>query len=169
MFKHPAFRNGYELTRVHGIDVGKVPAEEISGRKVYSDAILADFATRPHATHAVLTVYRPYPYAAGKANLLTLSYDDLESEIRREVIAGFGPHGMAAEDIDGVRIARWGHPMLVTRPGQLAEGTMRRASQPQPGLYFAHTDVQGAPAYENSLAAAFAAVKAVSAHLSGRS
>jgi hypothetical protein len=169
MFKHPAFRNGYELTRVHGIDVSKVPAEEISGRKVYSDAILADFATRPHATHAVLTVYRPYPYAAGKAKLLTLSYDELESEIRREVIAGFGPHGMAADDIDGVRIARWGHPMLVTRPGQLAGGTLRRASQPQPGLYFAHTDVQGAPAYENSLAAAFDAVKAVTAHLSGRS
>jgi hypothetical protein len=165
MFKHPAFRNGYELTRVHGIDVGKVPAEEISGQKVYSDAILADFASRPHPTHAVLTVYRPYPYAAGKANLLTLTFDEMESEIRREVIAGFGPHGLRADDIEGVRIARWGHPMIVTRPGQLADGTTKRASQPQRGLYFAHTDVQGAPAYENSLAAAFDAVKAVTAHL----
>jgi hypothetical protein len=166
MFKHAAFRNGYELTRVHGIDVSKVPAEEISGRKVYSDAILADFAARPHPSHAVLTVYRPYPYGAGKSNLLTLTYDEMESEIRREVIAGFGPHGLRADDIEGVRIARWGHPMIVTRPGQLADGTMRRASQPQPGLYFAHTDVQGAPAYENSVAAAFDAVRSVTAHLS---
>jgi hypothetical protein len=57
--------------------------------------------------------------------------------------------------------------MIVTRPGQLADGTMRAASQSQPGLYFAHTDVQGAPAYENALAAAFDAVDAVTKHLAG--
>lgn len=168
IFANRAFRNGYELTRVHGIDVGKVPAEEISGRKVYSDAILADFVTGRHPTHAVLTVYRPYPYDAGRANLLSLSYDDMEAEIRREVLAGFGPHGLRAADIEGVRIARWGHPMIVTRPGQLADGTMRAAAPSQPGLYFAHTDVQGAPAYENALAAAFDTVEAVTAHLGGR-
>lgn len=168
IFSHPAFRNGYELTRVHGIDVAKVPAAEISGRKVYSDAILADFVTAPHPTHAVLTIYRPYPYDAGRASLLGLSYDEIEAEIRREVLAGFGPHGLRADDIEGVRIARWGHPMIVTRPGQLADGTMRTASKTQPGLYFAHTDVHGAPAYENSLAAAFDAVQAVTAHLQGK-
>lgn len=166
IFTHRAFRSGYELTRVHGIDVAKVPAEEISGRKVYSDAILADFVTSPHPTHAVLTVYRPYPYEAGRTSLLGMSYDDIEAEIRREVLAGFGPHGLRAGDIEGVRIARWGHPMIVTRPGQLADGTIRTAATSQPGLYFAHTDTQGAPAYENSLAAAFDAVQAVTAHLS---
>lgn len=165
IFTSAAFRNGYELTRVHGLDVAKMNAEEVSNQKVYSDAILADFPTGPHATHAVLTVYRPYPYDAGRTNLLSLSYDDIEAEIRREVLAGFGAHGLRADDIEGIRVARWGHPMIVTRPGQLADGTVRAASQSQPGLYFAHTDVQGAPAYENSLAAAFDAVGAVTAHL----
>ena len=56
--------------------------------------------------------------------------------------------------------------MIVTRPGQLADGTLRAASQPQPGLFFAHTDVQGAPAYENALAAAFDAVDGVTKYLS---
>ncbi len=168
IFTNPAFRNGYELTRVHGVDVAKVPAEEVSGRKVYSDAILADFVSGRHATHAVLTVYRPYPYEAGRANLLGLSFDDMESEIRRELLAGFGAHGLRPTDIEGVRIARWGHPMIVTRPGQLADGTMRRAAQAQPGLYFAHTDVQGAPAYENALAAALDTVEAVTKHLGGK-
>jgi hypothetical protein len=135
---------------------------------VYSDAILADFVSGRHATHAVLTVYRPYPYEAGRANLLGLSFDDMESEIRRELLAGFGAHGLRPTDIEGVRIARWGHPMIVTRPGQLADGTMRRAAQAQPGLYFAHTDVQGAPAYENALAAALDTVEAVTKHLGGK-
>jgi hypothetical protein len=161
IFAHRAFRNGYELTRVHGVDVARLPAREISDRKVYSDAILADFASGRHATHAVLTVYRPFPYEGGRAELAARTFDQLESEIRREVLAGFAPHGLRAQDIEEIRIARWGHPMIVTRPGQLADGTMKLAAQPQAGLYFAHTDVNGAPAYENALAAAFDAVVAL--------
>jgi hypothetical protein len=33
-----------------------------------------------------------------------------------------------------------------------------RARQSRPGLYFAHTDTQGAPAFENAMAAAFQAI-----------
>ncbi|HVL66923.1 MAG TPA: FAD-dependent oxidoreductase [Vicinamibacterales bacterium] len=160
IFAHRGFRNGYELTRVHGAEVRGLPAAEISTRKVFSDAILADFAAGRHPSHAVLTVYRPYPYDDGRGDLFERTYEQIEGEIRREVLAGFGPHGVRAEDIEGVRIARWGHPMLIARPGQLADGTIRAASQPQRDLYFAHTDTQGAPAYENALAAAFDAVAA---------
>jgi hypothetical protein len=165
IFTRPAFRNGYELTRVHGMDVTKTPAAEISKQKVYSDAILADFPIGRHPSHAVLTVYRPFPYDAGRGELVNASFEAVDADIRREVIAGLGPHGLRAADIEGMRLARWGHPMIVTRPGQLADGTMRAASQSQPGLYFAHTDVQGAPAYENALAAAFDAVEAVTKFL----
>ncbi len=160
LFAHRAFRDGYELTRVHGIDVGRTAAGDISGRKVFTDAILADFVS-PDAAHTVLTVYRPYPYDAGRSQLFGLTYDEMEAEIRREVLAGFGPHGLRASDIDGIRLTRWGHPMLVARPGQMADGTLRAATQSQPGLYFAHTEVNGAPAYENAVAAAFDAVEAV--------
>ena len=167
IFASPAFRAGYELTRVHGVDVDVTTPQEISTSKVYSDAILADFAMGRHPTHAVLTVYRPYPYESGRPDLLERSYADLEREIRREVVAGLGPHGLREGDIEGVQLCRWGHPMLVTRPGQMADGTLRAASRPQPGLYFAHTDVMGAPAYENALAAAHDAVDAVRAFLKG--
>jgi hypothetical protein len=133
--------------------------------KVYSDAILADFAAGRHPTHAVLTVYRPYPYEAGRPDLTGISYEEMADEVRREVLAGFGPHGLRAGDIEGVRLCRWGHPMIVTRPGQLADGTLAAAARSQPGLYFAHTDVEGAPAYENALAAAHDAVDAVTKYL----
>jgi hypothetical protein len=85
----------------------------------------------------------------------------MEQEVRREVLAGFGPHGLRASDIEAVELCRWGHPMLVTRPGQMADGTIERAARSQPGFYFAHTDVMGAPAYENAVAAAHDAVDAV--------
>ncbi len=168
IFASPAFRAGYELTRVHGVDVDVAVPRDLSTSKVYSDAILADFAMGRHPTHAVLTVYRPYPYAAGRAEVFATSYADIEREVRREVLAGFGPHGLRATDIQGVELSRWGHPMIVTRPGQMADGTLRTAAQSQPGLYFAHTDVTGAPAYENALAAAHDAADAVKAFLGGR-
>lgn len=161
----PALRNGYELTRVHDIEIGKIPAREISTRKVYSDAVWADYAAGRHASSAVLTVYRPYPYAAGRPELFSLDYRKIEEEVRREVLAGFGAHGLRKTDIEGVRLCRWGHPMLVARPGQLADGTLSTAARSQPGLYFAHTDVQGAPAFENAMAAAQDAVGAVNAQL----
>ena len=165
IFAHRAFRDGYEFTRLHGVDLEKRSSEDVSRQKVYSDAILADFATGRHASRGVLTVYRPFPYVAGRPELLGRTYEDLENELRREVLAGFGPHGLRAGDIEDVRLTRWGHPMIVTRPGQLADGTIAAASQAQPGLYFSHTDTQGAPAYENALAAAFGAAEAVEAFL----
>lgn len=165
IFRSPAFRNGYELTRVHGVDVRREDTMALSTRKVYSDAILADFARGRHPSRAVLTVYRPYPFVAGRPLLMGASYAALEDEVRREVLAGFGPHGLRPADIEGVELCRWGHPMIVTRPGQLADGTMTRAAQSQPGLYFAHTDVTGSPAYENALAAAMDAVDAVRTYL----
>ncbi len=165
MIADARLRAGYELTRVHGIDVDRLSAQEISGRKVFSDAIWADYASGRSAANAVLSVYRPYPYAAGRADLLSRSYRQIEDEVRREVLAGFGAHGLREADIEGVRLARWGHAMLLARAGQLADGTLQRASRSQPGLYFAHTDVEGAPAFENALAAAARAVNAASEYL----
>jgi hypothetical protein len=105
IFARPAFRNGYEVTRVHGVDVARVPAEKISNEKVYSDAILADFASVRHPTHAVLTVYRPYPYADGRSQLESSPTIGRRRDSSRSV-AGFGPRP-GADDI-GLRVARWG-------------------------------------------------------------
>ena len=161
IFRHPAFQHGYELTPVHGFPVGKADTRELSQRKVFSDAVVADFPVWRHPDRAVLTVYRPYPYDGGRADLLSAAYGDLEAEVRRAVLELFGPHGLKAGDIEDVRIARWGHPMIVARPGQLADDSLRRAAAAQPGLYFAHTDVNGAPAFENAIAAAFDVVDAI--------
>jgi protoporphyrinogen oxidase len=161
IFRQAAFRNGYELTPVRGVDVHGAETRALSSRTVFSDAVVADFPVWRNQERAVLTVYRPYPYEGGRAELLSAGYDDLDAEVRRAVLEMLGPHGLQARDIEDVRLTRWGHPMIVARPGQLADGSLRRAAAPQGGLYFAHTDVNGAPAFENAIAAAFAAVDAI--------
>lgn len=161
IFRHPAFRDGYELTPVHGVDVHRQEAQKLSAQKVFSDAVVADFPIWRHPDRAVLTVYRPYPYDGGRGDLFAARYAEMEAEVRRAVLDLFGPHGLAPGDIEDVRLSRWGHPMIVARLGQLADGSLRRAAQSQTGLYFAHTDIQGAPAFENAMAAAHDAVDAV--------
>lgn len=164
VFEEPCFRDGYELTRLHNIDPSHWLPDEISNRKAYSDVVVADFVKRA-PEYAVLTVYRPYPYAHGRDRLRYLTYDFVESEIRREVLAGFSQHGLRESDIEGVRLTRWGHPMLIARPNQMADGTLATARRSMPGFYFSHTDMHGAPAIENALAGAFDTVDEVKAFL----
>ena len=165
IFARREFRDGYELTPVHGRAGARLEADTASRENVFSDAVVADFAIGRHASKSVLTVYRPYPYASGRAELMSSSYPQMEEEVRRAVLDAFGLHGLRAADISDIRIARWGHPMIVARPGQLADGTMARAGRADRGLFIAHTDVQGAPAYENALAAAMDAAAGVRQHL----
>lgn len=165
VFSHPAFRRGYELTRVHGVEPVKAGTEALSTRASFSDVVVADFAATRPPDRAVLTVYRPYPYDGGRPALLSASYDDLEAEITRAVLEGFGRHGLRRADIEHVALSRWGHPMVVPRPGQLADGTLSRAGQRHGAVLFAHTDVQGAPAFENALAGAFDAADTLTREL----
>ena len=158
VFSHPSFRGGYELTRVHGVDPAKIAAETLSTRKSFSDVVVADYPVWRAKDGAVLTVYRPYPFDTGRGELMGKSYGDLDAEIRSAVLEAFGRHGLKPRDIAGVALSRWGHPMLVPRPGQLADGTMARAGRRHGPILFAHTDVQGAPAFENAMAGVFGAV-----------
>jgi hypothetical protein len=165
IFKDEKIRNGYELTRLHEVDVQRQLPDVLNGQKVFSDICAADFASWRPTEYAVLTVYRPYPYAHGRDRLRYLTYDYVEAEIRKAVLEGFCHHGLVEAQIEDVRLTRWGHPMIIPRPGQMVDGTLACARKSQPGLYFAHTDVQGAPAIENALGSARAAIEEVQKYL----
>jgi protoporphyrinogen oxidase len=167
IFAEERFVNGYELTRIHGVNPQSYPPAELSNYAVYSDVVTADFPVGRAEHGAVLTVYRPFPYADGRDRLRYLTYSEAEKNIRKSVLEGLREHGLRESDIEDIRLTRWGHPMLIARPGQLADGTMERARAPlEGGLFFAHTDIQGAPAIENALVSAFGAVEAVEEELS---
>jgi len=162
LFEEPAMQRGYELTRIHELNPDRYLPDQLSNRGVYSDIVVADFAVQRAPQYGVLTVYRPFPYSHGRDRLRYLTYDNVEKEIRAAVLDGFSHHGLRESDIEGIRLTRWGHPMIIPRPGQMADGTLELVRRPMRNtLFFAHTDIQGAPAIENALASAFDAVGAV--------
>jgi hypothetical protein len=97
--------------------------------------------------------------------LETAKFGDFEVPVRNQALEMLSRYGLRAEDVMEVRLARWGHAMLVARPGLLVEGTLAGVTQSIPGLFFAHADVYGAPAVENAMNAAFAAAGKVQAAL----
>jgi hypothetical protein len=133
--------------------------EELDPRAIgWTDLIVADFVASAKTDRCVLTAYRALPYDGGRAELLTdEDYARHRDAVRRDLVPWLDALGLDARDIADINLARWGHPMVLAKPGQLAGGAMERLSAPLGRIAFAHQDRYGVPAIENAIAAAFEA------------
>ena len=130
----------------------------------WTDLILADYVTPTHPEYAVITAYRPLPWDGARAMLETEATPQrLRTELERDLASVLPAFGLAAADVVDVTMARWGHPMVLARPGQLADGSLERISAPLGAIAFAQQDRYGLPAIENAIHAGFAAASEVEA------
>ena len=127
----------------------------------FTDLIVADFAASEKSAHSVLTAYRALPYEGGRAELYEEAagekYAHFRDAVRRDLPPILAAVGLGERDVIDVNLARWGHPLVLAQPGQLAGGGLERLSAPLGRVVFAHQDRYGVPAIENALGAAFAA------------
>lgn len=127
----------------------------------FTDLIVADFATSPKTDRSVLTAYRALPYDAGRTEIYEPAagekYVRFRDAVRRDLPAILQAVGLGERDVVDVNLARWGHPLVLAQPGQLAGGALEKLSAPFGRVVFAHQDRYGVPAIENALGAAFAA------------
>lgn len=128
----------------------------------FTDLIVADFVADPKSERSVLTAYRALPYEGGRATLLAAdAYARHRDAVRRDLTPWLTAVGLAERDIVDVNLARWGHPLVLAQPGQLAGGGMEKLSAPLGPIAFAHQDRFGVPAIENAIGAAFLAADEV--------
>ena len=128
---------------------------------VFSDGEISDWANGGSRRGSVLTLYCPFPYRLGKSYLMTLPYERLKTLVLDKALEELGPFGLVRRNVAKVELTRWGHAMLLAKPGLIE--AVSRATEPLGGAFFAHTDVFGSPAIENSLAAAWRAAEQVRA------
>ena len=125
-----------------------------------SDITFADYAIQAKGPSSVLTCYFPLPRDDARAQLLDPArLPFLRKQLTTDLLAVLGPRGLTSGDIVDMRFTRWGHPMIVAKPGQLSAGVFARASAPSGRVSFAHQDNMGNPCIESSFAAAQAAVR----------
>jgi monoamine oxidase len=141
--------------------------EELDPRvAAWTDLILADFVASPRSERCVLTAYRALPFDGGRAELLTPEdYPRHREAVRRDLVPWLGALGLAERDIVDINLARWGHPLVLAQPGQLANGRLERLSAPLGRVAFAHQDRYGVPAIENAIGAGLEAAREAGAML----
>lgn len=114
----------------------------------------------------VLTLYNSFgspglPLAeqavAARMRLFSLSYADVEAEIRQQFTKMFGPGGFNADrDIAGITLNRQGHAYLVTPPGFFfgKDGNLPPSDiirQPHGRIAFAHAELMGYQMWEGAV------------------
>ena len=130
----------------------------------WTDLIIADFVASPKSGHSVLTAYRALPYDGGRSELFAAtSPAGYRDAVRHDLQPWLAAIGLSDRDIVDINMARWGHPLVLAQPGQLASGRLEKISAPFQRVAFAHQDRFGVSAIENAIEAAFEAAGEVAA------
>ena len=123
------------------------------------DATAALSAASKPASRGVLTVYAPFRDPARGRELL-LAGD--RKALADPIVAGLKhllPDAFATAQLAEVRLTRWGHQHLISRPGMIAQ--MRAMPKRFGNVLLAHSDGQGMPAVESAVAEALRAAAVI--------
>lgn len=132
----------------------------------WTDLILADHVVAEKKDYSVLTAYRALPYDTGRAALIMPeSYAQFREMVTRDLARWLPALGLASKDIVDVNLARWGHPLVLAKPGQLASGALEALSRPLERVVFAQQDRYGTPAIESAIQAGLDAAREADALL----
>lgn len=152
---------GYDLFTMYG----KNPTNgyEDSKSRVFADVIFADWAGKDVAEKSILTLYIPLPYDMAQQYLFV---DNLHGKyldrMKPRLIPVLASFGLGWNDVEGMRLVRYGHSMPIAAIGGVASGLFERASASIDNcIHFANQDNWGNPCFETSFGSALRVVEKI--------
>lgn len=152
LFKNHLEPQDYDLYSLKG----KVPTspQRDSHQRVFSDITYAHWANQEQAERSAVTLYIPFPYDNAQQFLF---YPFLHRKYSKLIQRALDPFlknaGKTWEDIEGIRLTRYGHSVAVASTGAIANGTLERAHSPiNDKIFFANQDNWANPCFETSFA-----------------
>lgn len=147
--------SGYDLFNLKG-SVPETPMAMKPSNRGAADIIFADWANNDEAEHSVLTVYRPLPYDGARQFLFApMAHDKHKKAILDDVTTLLPTLGLKPENIEGIRMTRWGHSLPVAEKGWIASGQPEIVSRPvENKIYFVNQDNWSNSAFETCYAEA---------------
>lgn len=121
-----------------------------------TDIINANFSS-PKLDKTVLSFYQALPYQGGRAELYAPNaYTDWEAKITKQLKSEVYPYyQLTNQDVDSLRLSRWGHPLPLAAVGLLDRGVVDVLRAPIDGrIYFIEQDNWALPAIETVTAEA---------------
>ena len=119
-----------------------------------SDIIVANYANKNKSDSTVLTLYRSFPYESGRRLLYDEnSFDkykkEIETQLHEEILPAFN---LKKENIQDLKITRWGHPLPLPVAGLIADGTIEKIRKPfKEKVFFIEQDNWMMAALESSV------------------
>jgi hypothetical protein len=152
---------GYDVFTLEGKN--PIKNYEESRDRVYADIIFADWASKDAANKSVLTLYMPLPYDMAQQLLFVPTlYDKYTSRIRSKIKPFLESVGATVNDIEGIRLVRYGHAVPVASVGGISSGLFEKAQESIGGcIHFANQDNWGNPCFETSFGAALKVVEKI--------
>ncbi len=134
--------------------IGEAPESEYEGSKerVFSDITYAHWANEDEAKQSAVTLYLPLPYAMAQQYLFSPTlYDKYERRIQAALDAFLEKSGKSWDDVEGIRLTRYGHSVAVAQTGMIANGKLEKAHAPiKNKIFFANQDNWANPCFETS-------------------
>ncbi len=138
------------------------PLADVFAQRAFTDVVLASFATHGHPRRTALNLYRALPYDGARAGLMRQdSYRRTQELLAPALPPLLAALGLAAERIVDVRLTRFGHALVVPKPGLITAGLAAAAAAPvAERIFLAQQDNYALPAFEPAFAAAVEAATA---------
>lgn len=150
----------YELYCLTG-EVPPSPTPRRQSQRPFTDVIFGSWAQHDRVDRSVLTIYKAFAFDGDRQYLFNPATHD---KFRGQILEGAQPLlqalGLTPQNIQAVRMTRWGHSLPVAWRGMLASGVAERAHQPVAGrVFFANQDNWVNPSFETAFEEALRAAQ----------
>lgn len=150
----------YELYCLQG-EVPPTPGPMRQSKRPFTDVVFGSWAQHDRTDRSVLTVYKAFAFDGDRQYLFNPATHD---KFRGQVLEGIQPVlqglGLGPQNIQVVRMTRWGHSLPVAWRGLIASGVAEKAHQPVGGrLFFANQDNWANPSFETAFEEALTAAE----------
>ncbi|CBW25748.1 conserved hypothetical protein [Halobacteriovorax marinus SJ] len=152
LFKNKLEAKHYDIYSLIG-DVPKSEYED-SKKRVFSDITYAHWANKEQAQRSAVTLYLPLPYAMAQQFLFSpILLEKYTKRIQKALDPFLKKSNKSWNDVEGIRLTRYGHAVAVAGHGDIASGLLERAHQPiNNKIFFANQDNWANPCFETSYA-----------------
>lgn len=132
-----------------------------SASRSVADIVFADWALKDTATQSILTLYMPLPYDMAQQYLFVPTlYQKYQERIKQRLQPALTGIGLSWNDVEGIRLVRYGHALPLAETRGVSSGLFERASKSIDGcIHFANQDNWGNPCFETSFGSALRVVE----------
>lgn len=126
------------------------PTASRPGSRSFSDICFGSWAQYDETNNGILTLYHGMAYDGARQFLFNPdSHEKYKQQYLRDLAPLLPALGLSLEDIEGIRLTRFGHALPVATRGFIASGILQQASAPiQNTIFFANQDNWANPCFE---------------------